>query len=96
MNENVRNCSQIILGSGEGGGHKRNISRTMSVENENPIEELPTGEMEEETSGFLDEENSGIGHEKIFKCIEKYCKILMKLYWKTDRLSSGKMGFSPV
>ena len=31
----------------------------MSVENENPIEELPTGEMEEETSGFLEEENSG-------------------------------------
>ena len=60
MNENVRNCSQIILGSGEGErGHKRNISRTMSVENENPIEELPTGEMEEETSGFLEEENSG-------------------------------------
>ena len=63
MNENVRNCSQII-GSGqrerdEGGGHKRNISRTMSVENENPIQELPTGEMEEETSGFLEEENSG-------------------------------------
>ena len=65
MNENVRNCSQII-GSGqrerEGGGHKRNISRTMSIENhpiDNPIEELPTGEMEEETSGFLDEENSG-------------------------------------
>ena len=34
----------------------------MSIENhpiDNPIEELPTGEMEEETSGFLDEENSG-------------------------------------
>ena len=31
----------------------------MSVENENPIQELPTGEMEEETSGFLEEENSG-------------------------------------
>ena len=58
MNENVRNCSQII-GSGQQSGHKRNISRTMSVENENPIQELPTGEMEEETSGFLEEENSG-------------------------------------
>ena len=58
MNENVRNCSQII-GSGQKAGHKRNISRTMSVENENPIQELPTGEMEEETSGFLEEENSG-------------------------------------
>ena len=58
MNENVRNCSQII-GSGQQAGHKRNISRTMSVENENPIQELPTGEMEEETSGFLEEENSG-------------------------------------
>ena len=54
---------QIIGGGGRGeSGHKRNISRTMSIENhpiDNPIEELPTGEMEEETSGFLDEENSG-------------------------------------
>ena len=51
------------IGSGRGeSGHKRNISRTMSVpivENENPVQEIQTGEMEEETSGFLDEENSG-------------------------------------
>ena len=75
MNENVRNCSQII-GSGQQSGHKRNISRTMSVENENPIQELPTGEMEEETSGFLEEENSGTA--KKLKILSENCSVLNK------------------
>ena len=75
MNENVRNCSQII-GSGQQSGHKRNISRTMSVENENPIQELPTGEMEEETSGFLEEENSGTA--KKLKILSENWSVLNK------------------